>query len=315
MTGVLNKKKKRNPAIIITRFTNEAYLMPWWIQHHVKLFDHGILIDCGSKDHTADIVREYAPDWEIIRHEDKEFFVRDDMQETLDYERLYPGCWKLNVNPSEFFCTRDMDILLMALEADNAWGYAPLGINMADPRGYYNSNDLTYDKPLVSQRYHGYIERDRTTQARFTFSYPGIERYRSRVLHRHHDGNFKSPILGGNGIHYLGHPFIYPMPMALILWYVYSPWTPEMIERRLKQYYYMPENKRQYCPYPKNMGQLERDLEMELMETVDLRTKKEYRTIFSEWPMQEYTPSDSINHQDSSNIDRNIIEEKICLNK
>ncbi len=287
MTEILSKRKKRKPAIVITRFTNEEYLMPWWIQHHVQLFDHGIMIDCGSKDNTADIVKEYAPNWEIVRHDDKEFFVRDDIQEGMDYERLYPGCWKMTMNPSEFFCTRNMDALLSSLEADGVMAYAPHGINMADPPGVYDADELTYDKPLVAQRYHGYFEKDRTRSSRFTFTYPGIERYRSRVLHCFEDGNFKDPKLCGNGIHYLGYPFSFPMADALILWFVYSPWTDAIIQRRLNQYYYMPEKSRARCPYPKDYATLERDVEMELYDTVDLRTKKEYQHIFGSWPFND----------------------------
>ena len=51
---------------IISHFYNEEYLLPFWLKHHSKMFDHGILIDYNSTDRSVDIIREICPTWEII---------------------------------------------------------------------------------------------------------------------------------------------------------------------------------------------------------------------------------------------------------
>ena len=38
-------------------FYNEEYLLPWWLAHHTKLFDHGILINKGSTDRSVEICK------------------------------------------------------------------------------------------------------------------------------------------------------------------------------------------------------------------------------------------------------------------
>jgi FkbM family methyltransferase len=35
---------------LIGHFRNEEYLLPWWLRHHVPMFDHGVLIDYSSTD-------------------------------------------------------------------------------------------------------------------------------------------------------------------------------------------------------------------------------------------------------------------------
>ena len=42
---------------VISHFYNEEYLLPWWLAHHTKLFDHGILINKGSTDRSVEICK------------------------------------------------------------------------------------------------------------------------------------------------------------------------------------------------------------------------------------------------------------------
>ena len=46
---------------IIGTFYNEEYLLPYWLKHHTRLFDHGILINWGSTDNSVEIIKRYAP--------------------------------------------------------------------------------------------------------------------------------------------------------------------------------------------------------------------------------------------------------------
>jgi hypothetical protein len=66
---------------VISNVYNEEYLLPFWLEHHREIFDHGIIVNFASTDTSMDIVRELCPSWEIIespiafdvRENDKQF--------------------------------------------------------------------------------------------------------------------------------------------------------------------------------------------------------------------------------------------------
>ena len=72
---------------VICHFFNEAYLLPWWLPHHIPMFDHGIMIDHGSTDESVEIVQRLAPHWRIVRSRLTMFdaFLTD--QEVMSYEQ------------------------------------------------------------------------------------------------------------------------------------------------------------------------------------------------------------------------------------
>ena len=41
-------------STIIAHFFNEEYLLPWWLNHHKKIFDYGILFDYSSAHKVSD---------------------------------------------------------------------------------------------------------------------------------------------------------------------------------------------------------------------------------------------------------------------
>ena len=88
--------------LVVSRFFNESYLMPWWLKHHREIFDHGILIDSNSTDDTSDICRTVAPDWEIVKTEVREFTIIMADFEVMKHEARFPDAWKIALNTSEF---------------------------------------------------------------------------------------------------------------------------------------------------------------------------------------------------------------------
>jgi 5'(3')-deoxyribonucleotidase len=54
-------------ATIITNIFNEEYLLPFWLDYHRRIFDHGIVIDYDSTDRSIEIIRSMCPTWEIRR--------------------------------------------------------------------------------------------------------------------------------------------------------------------------------------------------------------------------------------------------------
>ena len=51
---------------VIAHFYNEEFMMEWWLNHHLNLFDHGILINHKSTDRSVEIIRDIAPEWSIL---------------------------------------------------------------------------------------------------------------------------------------------------------------------------------------------------------------------------------------------------------
>ena len=74
---------------VLTHVRNEELLMPHWLRHHLSLFDHGVIVDRGSTDRTLAIVRELAPDWEIVTSRNLVFDARACDREMMELESLY----------------------------------------------------------------------------------------------------------------------------------------------------------------------------------------------------------------------------------
>ncbi|WGU94667.1 glycosyltransferase family 2 protein [Paenibacillus dendritiformis] len=201
-------------STIISHFFNEEYLLPWWLQHHVPLFDHGILLNRGSTDRSVDICRQFAPHWEVRDSTVHEFDAVLVDREVMEIERECTG-WKTVLNTTEFLCFRDKQQFYTTLEA--------LGNDMYFIRSIYMVDDPKYGYPdphpavpLVRQRHHGFIS-------------PVMGRF----IHKFPHGNYWT------GRHYSLHPYSefpcvnYPAP-AFILKFDFSPWTEQLRLRKLQ---------------------------------------------------------------------------------
>ena len=52
---------------VICHVYNEEYLLAFWLEHHVKIFDYGVIIDYCSTDGTSDLVHRICPHWKVVR--------------------------------------------------------------------------------------------------------------------------------------------------------------------------------------------------------------------------------------------------------
>lgn len=86
---------------IISHFYNEEYLLPWWLNHHKKMFDHGILINYHSTDNSIDIIKQICPDWTIVDSQNENFDAVLIDKEIMQYEKNIIG-WKISLNTTEF---------------------------------------------------------------------------------------------------------------------------------------------------------------------------------------------------------------------
>ena len=74
-------------STVISHIFNEEYILPWWLEHHKKIFDHGIIIDYASTDRSLEIIKEICPTWEVVQSKNAEFNAMAVDVEVLEYER------------------------------------------------------------------------------------------------------------------------------------------------------------------------------------------------------------------------------------
>lgn len=86
---------------VITHFYNEEYLLPWWLNHHKKYFDFGILINYGSTDCSVEICQSICPHWQIVNSMHEYFDAANCDHEVMFYERQLPG-WRIALTTTEF---------------------------------------------------------------------------------------------------------------------------------------------------------------------------------------------------------------------
>lgn len=193
--------------VVISHFYNEEYLLPWWLTHHKKYFDHGIMIDYSSTDKSRDVIKCHCPNWDIVQSKNTYFTPAEVDSEVKYYEDfLDKGTWKIALNTTEFLignykalpeneqCIQHLIPCLYFVDTD------------------FNRNNIDKDVPLWEQLFNG-LNIERSMKAR-----------RSRSLHNH------------NGIFYTpGRHFDTITTNDFVIFnYGFSPMTREMKERKLQ---------------------------------------------------------------------------------
>lgn len=136
---------------VLSHFYNEEYLLPWWLQHHKQIFDHGIMIDYHSTDRSVEIIKEICPTWEIVTSRNMDFQADNVDYEVMDIERNIKG-WRMCINTPEFLIG-DYSILT---DAPNQQFVVGQTIFIDTDR----TNIPTYDKPLWEQKNQGFTYKE-----------------------------------------------------------------------------------------------------------------------------------------------------------
>ena len=90
---------------VLTNVYNEEYLLPFWLEHHKNIFDHGIVVDYNSTDNSMDIIRKYCPTWEIIKTKNEAFGAIEIDKEFMELEKNISG-YKIVLNTTEFLLSK-----------------------------------------------------------------------------------------------------------------------------------------------------------------------------------------------------------------
>lgn len=197
---------------IISHFYNEEYLLPWWLEHHRKYFDDGVMINYGSTDNSVDIIKTYCPNWKVIDSRNLTFSAASVDEEVMDIEANISG-WKIALNTTEFLIG-DYNLLNSSTSSE-----------IYIPCFYFIDNvelrdSIDKSKPLYEQLFFG-LDIPDTSFSRG-----------SRVLHNHRV--WYSP-----GRHFRNanntNDFV-------IFNYGFSPMTKEFYERKLQIQSKIPES-------------------------------------------------------------------------
>ncbi len=212
---------------VITHFFNEAYLLPWWLEHHVKMFDHGILIDHGSTDESADICRQLAPHWRLVKSRLVEFDAWLTDFEVMNYEIELSG-WKIALNTTEFLVANPgLGDLERYLQSAGRSGIAASGLTMVDKAP---SQLPQPDLPLVRQKPWA-VDDNRFGRWRWLRQMLGHPKtpQRNRFYHSLPTGMYPP------GRHRSFHrDWQVRTPNLMVLHYGYAPWNDHFIGRKIQ---------------------------------------------------------------------------------
>ena len=197
---------------IISHFYNEEYLLPWWLEHHKKYFNHGIMINYASTDNSVSIIKQICPDWTVINSRNEFFDAKLIDDEVTDIESTVSG-WKTCLNTTEFLVG---DYSLMN-NTPNQEITVPCFI-MVDAEPEISPS---YNKPLIEQKYHGIHYHGRDPLAR-----------RPRLIHN------KTRVDYPLGRHYPD----FNTDKLKILWYGWSPFNKRALDRKLQIQNRIPES-------------------------------------------------------------------------
>ncbi|MBU3580228.1 glycosyltransferase family 2 protein [Polynucleobacter sp. 73C-SIWE] len=211
---------------VICHFYNESYLLPWWLNHHKNIFDHGIMINHRSTDSSVDIIKKITPNWDIVETRLSEFDAYMTDLEVMNYEEQVTG-FKIALNVTEFLMpTLPLEQIEHAIQKLGRVGCAASGMICVD-----NNISITpnYDSPLQTQKYFGYDDNliidQRSRMLLGQSPYP----YRNRFYHSHKVGMYQP----GRHLSY-HHDANFRVNELMIFHYGYAPWNESFLARKIQ---------------------------------------------------------------------------------
>lgn len=200
------------PTTVISHFYNEEYLLPFWLAHHKNLFTHGIMINYNSTDKSVDIIKSIVPEWTIINSRNTEFDSKLCDEEVMDIEKGVSG-WKIALNTTEFLCCNNLQSFITGID-ESIKSITIICYPMYESKQYEMNTPLDNTKSLIYQRTFGIKNASRST----------------RTLHRSECGNYCQ------GRHYnnITPATVALQEQAIILWYGFSPFNNDIIQRKLQ---------------------------------------------------------------------------------
>jgi hypothetical protein len=206
---------------VISHIFNEEYLLPFWLEYHSLIFDHGIIIDYLSTDNSLRIINKFCPHWKIIQTRNvnadgtPNFDAALVDREVQEVERTITDGYKICLNTTEFlfFAHRTKEDFVNSLATKLYYHLSS-----------YSVMTRTSDESFFPQHTKEFVQS-------IDCVYKDEERYH-RILHSDSTINYCT----GRHWHYGGdaHTNSYDESKAVILWCGFYPKNDQMIKRKLQ---------------------------------------------------------------------------------
>jgi hypothetical protein len=187
---------------VLTNIFNEEYLLPFWLEHHKNIFDHGIVVDYNSTDNSVEIIRKICPTWDIITTKNKYFGADEIDNEFMELENNIDG-YKIVLNTTEFLITNNPLHDILVDYKNSNYSIQCLSVHSSE-EDYYPSNlkelFVMIETVELTRRLH-------------------------RSIHSYPNGKYTP------GRHYATLPITSNIS-AYILWFGFYPWNNKLIKRK-----------------------------------------------------------------------------------
>jgi hypothetical protein len=215
---------------VITHIYNEEYLLPFWLTHHKKIFDNGIIIDYRSTDRSLEICRTICPDWKIVTTRNSCFGAMEVDREVMDIEESIDGI-KMVLNTTEFLlCNRPLKEIFQRHAVSclaTAFQSFTQPVAFRAPVIAPYTTDDTYPSTL-KELFTGSL----------TASYHTQQWMDGRYVHSYKNGNYN---LGRHTIRYM----FYDRSELFVLWCGFYPMNEHQMARKLQIKNNIPESDKQ----------------------------------------------------------------------
>jgi hypothetical protein len=160
---------------VLMQCFNEEWILPWWLNHHKEIFDHGIIVDYHSTDRSREIVNEICPTWEVRTSRNPDYQADNVDAELMDIERSLDG-WRMCLNAPELLIG-DYSILTDTPNQQFLMTQTLfVDTNM--------SEEASYDQPLWEQKNYGISFKDPRNNRQDLYIHRPPRRARGRVCAR-----------------------------------------------------------------------------------------------------------------------------------
>jgi hypothetical protein len=142
---------------VFTNVLNEELLINHWLDHHIHMFDNGVVIDYGCRDNTISIIQKRCPTWKIIKNKYRWGRAYEDIEE-LENKEEYKG-WKIALNVTEFLMTDDLKKFIenFIIEHPTCNGIRTCGVNIVSKN---KDQEIITSEPLMKQLTYGFFEHN-----------------------------------------------------------------------------------------------------------------------------------------------------------
>jgi hypothetical protein len=204
---------------LLTNIYNEEYLLPFWLNHHKNMFDHGIIVDYRSTDKSVEICKQICPTWDIITTRNEMYAARDIDNEFMDIEDKIDGI-KIMLNTTEFLFCKTSVKESFNLHGDNS--QMSLSIRVISPYA-----KIAFDPSNLDNLYVDLVNDT------LIYKYDRGFRY----IHNYPNGNYEP------GRHFTNNPTTDNYDMYIV-WLGFFPFNEKLIKRKLQIKQNIPEEDR-----------------------------------------------------------------------